>query len=158
MKNNEILNRFLLNAEVGEPDECWVWKGPVDKKLGYGRTSFLGYSTTAPKTSWILANDAEPPKYINNRRICIRHLCGNRLCVNPNHLALGTYSDNGRDASELGKHVKFNIIELKQMIKLRKEGKTYREIGKIFNTSESNVSNALNGRCHCYRQMIKKLH
>lgn len=157
MKDNELLNLFLKRAEIKGPDDCWPWLGPIDSNLGYGRTSFLGYSTTAHRTTWILANGEEPPKFIGNRKILVRHLCGNRNCVNPKHLALGNYSDNGKDASEEGKNVRLSIVELNKAIGLRKEGKTYREIGKALKESESVISNALNGKNHCYRKMLDVL-
>ena len=157
MKDNELLKIFLKRADIKGPDDCWPWLGPIDNHLGYGRTCFLGYATTAHRTAWILANGKEPPKTIRNRKILVRHLCGNRNCVNPNHLALGNYSDNGKDASEEGKNVKLDIIELNEGIRLRKEGKTYREIGKALKVSEAVISNALNGRSHCYRKMLDEI-
>jgi len=33
----------------------------------------------------------------------IRHICDNKLCVNPNHLQIGSVSDNNRD--KIGKHL-----------------------------------------------------
>ena len=157
MKDEELLKIFLKRADVKGPDECWPWLGFIDKDLGYGRTSFLGYSTTAHRTAWILENEKEPPKFIGGRKTLIRHLCNNRCCVNPNHLAIGNYSDNGKDASEDGKHVALNLLELKRAMELRKEGKTYREIGKVLGVIESTISNALNGRRHCYREMLRSL-
>jgi hypothetical protein len=157
MKNKEMLKIFLNRADVKGPDDCWNWLGPIDAKLGYGRSSFIGYSTSAHRTVWMLSNGEEPPKYAGTRRVLIRHICGNKLCVNPKHLALGNYSDNGKDASEEGKHVKMNILQLLQALELRKEGMTYRQIGKIIGESESVVSGAINGKRHCYRKMLQVL-
>ena len=32
----------------------------------------------------------------------VRHLCGNKLCINPDHLVEGTYSENNFDAVRMG--------------------------------------------------------
>ena len=55
--NKKALDRFLNGrAEVGSEDECWLWKGAIDKKLGYGRSGYLGKPTiTAHRITYILA-------------------------------------------------------------------------------------------------------
>ena len=157
MKDEELLKIFLKRADIKGPDDCWPWLGPIDATLGYGRTSFLGYPTTAHRTAWILANGEQPPKFVGGRKVLLRHLCSNRRCVNPKHIALGNYSDNGKDASELGRGVALDITEVKECLRLRKEGKTYYEIGKALSTLPANVANALNGKRHCYRIMLDVL-
>ena len=34
--------------------------------------------------------------------LVVRHTCDNKLCINPDHLILGTYQDNERDSVERG--------------------------------------------------------
>ena len=157
MNREELLKIFLHRADVKGPDDCWPWTGPIDTQTGYGRTSDLGRPTTAPQAAWVLSTGKDLPKRINGRVIVVRHLCSNRLCVNPNHLTLGTCTDNANDSYDLGIGIKLTIEDLKNIIILRKEGKTYREISKSFGTSEMVISNAINGRCRCYRLMLKKL-
>lgn len=148
----------MKRVDIKGPDDCWPWLGCIDNTLGYGRTGFLGYGTiTAHRTVWILSNDEAPPKSIRGRKIVIRHLCGSRNCVNPKHLALGNASDNGKDASEEGKGVRLDITEVKEALRLRKEGKTYYEIGKALKATPNTVANAINGKCHCYRKMLEVL-
>ena len=36
--------------------------------------------------------------------LCIRHSCDNKMCINPDHLILGTLADNNKDARERGQH------------------------------------------------------
>lgn len=39
---------------------------------------------------------AQQPQDLRSDRV-VRHRCHNRLCINPEHLALGTQADNKRD-------------------------------------------------------------
>lgn len=40
---------------------------------------------------------------LNSREECALHTCDNRKCVNPEHLFLGTYSDNALDREAKGR-------------------------------------------------------
>lgn len=155
--NRERLDEFLdLYTDRGDENNCWVWKGPVDKRLGYGRTSFIGESMTAHRTAYILAFGYYL-KYVNGRRLCVRHLCNNKLCINPKHLALGTYTDNGRDASVAGKGTKMTQDKLRTALKLRKEGFTYREIGKTIGVGAMVASMSIRGKTYYCRKMIEEM-
>lgn len=153
-----MLNMFLnARAKVGKEDECWLWKGPVDKKTGYGRSSWLEPEVgTAHRVTYILAY-GDYLKVIDGRKTCIRHLCNNRLCVNPKHLALGTYSDNNIDASMAGRGTKMTLDKLKTAVKLRNEGLTYRAIGKVIGLGEAVVAWSIRGKSHYCRGMLKAL-
>jgi len=155
--NKEKLDLFLsLYTTVGNKEDCWLWNGPVDKTLGYGRTSFLGYPSTAHAAVHMLAY-GDHLKTVGNKNIHIRHLCGNRLCINPNHLALGTPSDNGRDASREGKWVKMTKDKLIIALKMRKEGVVLWKIGEALGITGEAVSNALRGKTYISGLYLKEL-
>ena len=154
--NEEALNRFLKSsADVGNPDDCWEWNKAIDKKLGYGRSSFLGKPTLAAhRVAYILAY-GDYPKIVDGNRTCIRHLCNNRLCVNPRHLALGTYIDNGQDRSRTEKAMKMTGDKILIAFRLRKEGKTNREIAKLLDVSAVCIGVNLSGKTVLGREILK---
>jgi hypothetical protein len=85
---------------AAEPGACWRWTGPsID--LGYGRFAFHGKATLAHRASWIINRGPIPTGQF------VLHRCpggGNPSCVNPDHLAIGTYDDNIKDMFDHGRH------------------------------------------------------
>jgi hypothetical protein len=65
---------------------CWLWAGAVSKS-GYGNY----YNTGTHRFAYRDAKGAIPKGCV------IMHSCDNKLCVNPNHLSIGTYKDNSID-------------------------------------------------------------
>jgi len=84
--------RFWRRVEVGDPEKCWRYKGPFSHN-GYGRFSACGKWFRAHRFAYEISHGVPP------QGLLVRHLCHNRLCVNPAHLALGTSADNGRDTA-----------------------------------------------------------
>lgn len=79
-------------------DDCWIWKGGINF-WGYGQMNFNGRNTGAYRVSWILHNDEIPGK------LFVLHKCDNPLCVNPDHLFLGTQKDNIQDCIKKGRFI-----------------------------------------------------
>lgn len=85
-----ITAQFWAKAEVRSPGVCWFWRGA--RTSGYGK--FRG--VRAHRLSYEIAKGPIPED------LMVRHLCGNKLCVNPNHLEVGTMADNAQDGIRLG--------------------------------------------------------
>lgn len=81
-------------ARVDKSGCCWVWTGSCNNK-GYGR--FDG--EYAHRFSWRLLSGPIPDG------LNVLHRCDNPPCVRPDHLFLGTVSDNARDMWAKGRGV-----------------------------------------------------
>jgi hypothetical protein len=88
----------LIN-KTDNPKECWEWKWPLSS--GYGRLHLRtqkGHKfVLAHRISWLLRYGTLP------QDLCVCHSCDNRLCVNINHLWLGTKGHNSEDMWRKGR-------------------------------------------------------
>jgi hypothetical protein len=91
------LRRFIAKVEAG--DGCWLWTSQRTPE-GYGQFHF-GRRGTPPwyahRLAWELSNGPIPDG------LSVLHHCDTPSCVNPQHLFLGTQTDNMQDASRKGR-------------------------------------------------------
>lgn len=79
---------------IPEPNSgCWLWLGHLRETEGRlrGEMSFQGRSQLVNRVAWKLFRGAIPTKSF------VLHTCDVSICVNPDHLYLGTHLDNMRD-------------------------------------------------------------
>ena len=92
LASQDILDIFP-NKVIPEPNSgCWLWTAAVASH-GYGT---FKKNRTAHRYSCELANGTIP------NGMYVLHKCDNKLCANPNHLYIGTKSDNSIDAYARG--------------------------------------------------------
>lgn len=97
MKPHTELEFWALVDKQEQINDCWLWLGPISH--GYGRFTLVGERKTH-RISWVLHYGPIP------NGLYILHLCDNKPCVNPQHLQLGTQSENIRQAVERGRHAR----------------------------------------------------
>jgi hypothetical protein len=98
--------KFWQKIKKGADDECWEWTAAVDAS-GYGDLILyevangrkVQFHTRAHRYAWTLTHGPIPEGML----IC--HHCDNRLCCNPNHLFVGTNSDNMLDMWRKQRHL-----------------------------------------------------
>lgn len=86
-------------------DRCWNWIGPLDTK-GYGMVYIRQKFLRAHRVSYALHFRV---KLTLEEKLC--HRCDNRRCVRPNHLFVGTLSDNTQDMMSKGRWKKPPLIQ-----------------------------------------------
>jgi len=82
------VDALIARIDRKGPDDCWHWKGCIDRSHGYGLFYFEGSRESAHRASYKAFNGP-----IQNG-LTIDHLCRVRDCVNPKHLEAVTIKEN----------------------------------------------------------------
>ena len=125
----------LYGRTIKTESGCLEFQGGRDKD-GYGYCMGHG-ERKAHRLSYVLSYGPIPAGKM------VRHKCDNPCCVNPEHLELGTASDNMKDRSARGRHPvgrKASQTKLtpeqRQEIKRRKQaGEVQRRLAEEFNVT-----------------------
>jgi hypothetical protein len=135
------LERFWTKVDRREPHECWPWQGARNAK-GYGLFSVRPKMFKAHRFAWQI-EQGDPAGLF----VC--HSCDNRACCNPDHLWLGTHADNMRDMVAKGRSacVRGNAkLTPKQVVAIRDDPRTSREIATEYGVSYSTICAVRNGQ------------
>lgn len=93
-------HKMLLEDKTDRSSGCWIWTGKPTPD-GYATTAVGCVKMLVHRVAYLLLKGDIPTDAV------VRHVCpggGNRLCVNPDHLKLGTRGDNNRDTTASGRH------------------------------------------------------
>lgn len=92
------LDRLLSRVDYTN-DGCWIWTGARQSK-GYGSVGHGGRTHLAHRISWELHNGPIATG------MTIDHLCGKKLCINPEHLEPVSLSENVARYNDTRTHCK----------------------------------------------------
>lgn len=108
----EVLRIYHFEPKVDKKSkhECWQWTGLVKPNRPYGYVSKRYDKTIAKwfahRLAWMFRYNCPVPKGLN----CC-HTCDNTLCVNPDHIFLGTQKQNLDDARRKGRMYRGKYIK-----------------------------------------------
>lgn len=114
---------------------CIVWPDAIQKNSGYGITAWNG--ARAHRIAFVDAWKIDPGQAV------IRHMCGNRACVNYLHLLAGEDEDNHDDTTKMGRRradKRLTFEQEEQVLALSREGYRQADIAVMFGVGQSNIS------------------
>lgn len=139
---------------------CWHWVGArLKQKYDYGTFWIDGGSERAHCVAYAIFRGSIP------RGLFVLHTCDVPRCVNPDHLFLGTQSDNMHDASTKGRmnvnrtrdgkpSTKLREMDIAEIIAMRVRGNSNVAIAQRFCVDPSTIGIVLRDRG--YRRWTKK--
>ncbi len=132
--------RFWGYVNRKDENDCWLWTGSFNRANKGGQPLFgvKRINFVASRISWRVHFNEDP----GNLLVC--HECDNPLCMNPNHLWLGTQSDNQKDCNSKGRRPsdnarKVEVWDLPKIHKLRIEGLTLQQIANQYRVAKSTI-------------------
>lgn len=120
-----LLKRSRWNGDCLESTYC--------RTRGYPQIGFKKKVIYTHRASWLIFRGEIPNGF------CVCHHCDNPLCINPNHLFLGTHKDNMDDRKKKNKG-KYSKDLIKKVFYLRQSGVKFKDIKRIFNIPIGSIS------------------
>lgn len=144
-----VQERFEERFLKGGGDACWEWMGGKTSD-GYGMISIDGINQGAHRIAYQLYIGEIP------YRFCVCHRCDNPSCVRPDHLFLGTNTDNmhdcvikGRHSDQSGENNGYSILideDVRIILAMHANGARNVDLAKQFGVAPSTISNIVCGR------------
>jgi hypothetical protein len=131
--------KFLDRISLGARDECWPWRGGrSDRGYGYMNQGGRG-SKMRPATHWALLyfRGEDVPK---GQVVC--HTCDNPACINPDHVFVGTVSENAIDMVKKGRapRAKLRPAEVVGIREAKARGMSNSRVARLYAVDRSTVS------------------
>lgn len=140
------IDKRLINFEI-DKNGCFICISHKQDAHGYPRVKIRGIQYKIHRFVYQECFGDIPNGMV------IRHTCDNRLCINPEHLLIGTNYDNVKDMTKRGRNAKGErngnsvlntdqVKQIKSMIGIKSNAK----IAKIFNVGVTTIANIRIGK------------
>jgi hypothetical protein len=132
--------RIILDSHtVDVTTECWNWTKMVSDR-GRALIKVGRRNHHAARVAYVVFKELS----VGSEQVC--HSCDNVLCVNPDHLWLGTHKDNMKDMSlkgrrdgELNPKCKLSEEDIKVIRELHRCGSSMRSLARKFKVSKTHI-------------------
>jgi len=135
--NEDDEDRFWKKVDIRGSDDCWGWTASKNND-GYGQFHFKRKCRRAHRVVLVIFG-----RMNISDDVVVMHTCDNPSCVNPNHLVIGTQSENMWDASKKGRL--FHSDETKKGMSEIKSGENNPMFGKRHSDEEKKVMSERQG-------------
>lgn len=147
MKKRPIIDRMMDKVSPDPNTGCWYYLGGTHRS-GYGsiRLPF-------PSRSQVSVHRLSYEHFVGPipDGMCVCHKCDVRICVNPDHLFLGTHRDNmldkvnkGRCNARHGSTHHYSTLDEETVAEILVSNEPQVSIAKRYNVSKATISNIKN--------------
>lgn len=136
----------FMQSFIPEPNSgCWLWEKTLNNK-GYGLLQCGGFKGYAHRFAFLMFNGS-----LEGKHVC--HRCDMPSCVNPEHLFLGTASENMSDCVAKGRHASqrnttnyakgerqaHSKLSVPQVLEIRASTLSQRKLASQFGVSKNSI-------------------
>lgn len=150
------IDRFW--SKVDRRGDCWLWAGRLNRH-GYGELKVERKHVRAHRMAFAIANGEIGPGLL----VC--HRCDNRACVRPDHLFLGSNTENMADMVQKGRqsrgeaayHAKLSEADALLAIEMLMAGARHREVAGALNIKIGTVAHIATRRTWAHLPQSQQL-
>ena len=143
--------QFKDRIGLTDSNGCWPWTGNLTSRDARAYIWWKGKTRIAARVMMI-----DILGYTLQTNECVLHTCDNPACINPDHLYIGTQSDNAKDRQSRNRNKAFNKTfkgEANGASKLTKlqaqeildSSESYKTLAQKFAVGRSNIGSIKRG-------------